>query len=539
MQKMIRMLCLVTGGCLLLFSQLSAQNYLPMVKENAEWTVLKRTINTQNPTPPYPTVISYVTTWIKGDTTIAGTQFKKVFHREFSSGANVPIYQGAIREVNQIVTWIPSYKTLNYYSNLVDTLYNFNLEVGDTVAYYRDMSTYYLYVGKIDSITLNDNIKRKRMSIYVDAVRTPEIEQSFVDAWLEGVGEMQFGLIYPFCFSSNPSCGDELLCYKENKALVYEPFPSACYSFESKPETLLLFPTKNAVWSEVYTRLSDFDPVFTNYHYAPVGDTVIQDKNFTKLYRHIGKAFNSDSARYVGAYLNESNRVFFVDKGDLDPRVLYDFNVPIGWVLTTVFNCRDTSKIGCMYSQLTYIDTVMYDDHIKRKRYIFDWVVKDNEGNIDTSSNSGHYWIEGIGSTFGFFPDQMGTLFYPVTPYIIKDLLCFKQNDTLMYTHPRLYKGECYIDMLVDVKDLEQSPIVNIYPNPTVEKLFIETDLSLSKQATKVALLDIMGRIVLQKPLDAALLELDVSNLAPGIYFVQIRSKEGRVGVSKKIIKSN
>lgn len=306
---------------------------------------------------------------------------------------------------------------------------------------------------------------------------------------------------------------------------------------ELSAQSYLPFPTKNAVWSEVSTVLSDFDPVFINYHYAPVGDTIIQNKNYTKLYGSTGNAFKLDSAQYVGAYLKESNRIFFIDKGDLDPRVLYDFNVPIGWVLTTVFNCGDTSKIGCMYSQLTSIDTVMYDDHIKRRRYVFDWVSKNFDGTIDTLPNSEHYWIEGIGSTFGFFPDRMGTLFYPVTPYIIKDLLCFQQNDTLIYTHSRLYKGECYIDMLVDVKDLDHSPVVNIYPNPAFDQIFIQHDFNLNKNTANILLIDVMGRVVLQKPLDAYLVQLDVSTISPGIYFVQIRSKEGRVSVCKKIIK--
>lgn len=306
---------------------------------------------------------------------------------------------------------------------------------------------------------------------------------------------------------------------------------------ELSAQGYLPFPTKNAVWSEVSTVLSDFDPVFINYHYAPVGDTIIQNKNYTKLYGSTGNAFKLDSAQYVGAYLNESNRVFFIDKGDLDPRVLYDFNVPIGWVLTTVFNCGDTSKVGCRYSQLTSIDTVMYDDHIKRRRYVFDWVSKRFDGTYDTLRIRGHYWIEGIGSTFGFFPDQMGTLFYPVTPYIVKDLLCFQQNDTLMYTHPRLYKGECYVDMLVDVKDTEHPPVLNIYPNPVVDQLFIQHDLNASKSTASILLMDVMGRVVLKRPLDAPLIELDVSTISPGIYFVQILSKEGRVRVCKKIIK--
>lgn len=531
MRKMIQMLCFVVCGCLLLSFALPAQNYLPIVKENAEWTVLKIKGRTQ-PDPNFSISYdsSYIKTWIEGDTLIAGTQFKKVFHREFSPGPNVPVYQGAIREADQMVTWIPA---VGENVGRLDTLYNFNVEVGDTIARYYHMGSFYDYVGKIDSITLQDGIKRKRIDIY----RGPYTQQSPANTWIEGVGEIRFGLIYPFCSAFNPRCSDQFLCYKESENLVYESFPSACNSFESKPQALLPFPTKNAVWSEVSTVLSDFDPVFNNYHYAPVGDTIIQNQNYTKLYGSTGKAFKLDSAQYVGAYLNESNRIFFIDKGDLDPKVLYDFNVPIGWVLSTVFNCGDTSKVGCRYSQLTSIDTVMYDDYIKRRRYVFDWVSKRFDGTFDTLRIRGHYWIEGIGSTFGFFPDRMGTLFYPVTPYIVKDLLCFQQNDNLIYAHPLLYKGECYIDMLVDVKDLDDPHVVNIYPNPVVDQLFIQHDLNQNKSTSSVLLMDVMGRVVLQKPLDASLIQLDVANLSPGVYFIQIRSKEGRVSVLKKIIK--
>lgn len=107
-----------------------------------------------------------------------------------------------------------------------------------------------------------------------------------------------------------------------------------------------------------------------------------------------------------------------------------------------------------------------------------------------------------------------------------------------MYSHPRLYKGECYVDMLVDVKDPEHSPVVNIYPNPVVHQLFIQHDLKVSKNSS-IVLMDVMGRVVLQKPLDPSLVQLDVSAIVPGIYFVQIRSREGRVRAARKIVKSN
>jgi Secretion system C-terminal sorting domain len=87
------------------------------------------------------------------------------------------------------------------------------------------------------------------------------------------------------------------------------------------------------------------------------------------------------------------------------------------------------------------------------------------------------------------------------------------------------------------VKTIDDPITINIYPNPASDQLFIQHDLNLNKSTSSVLLMDVMGRVVLQKPLDASLIQLDVSTISPGIYFVQILSKEGRVSVCKKIIK--
>ena len=305
---------------------------------------------------------------------------------------------------------------------------------------------------------------------------------------------------------------------------------------ELSAQSYLPFPTKNAEWSRVVTVVGDYDPVYITSHYAPRGDTTIQNKVFTKLYINTGKAFRIDSAHYVGAYINESNRVFFIDKGELSPRLLYDFNLPVGWIGESSPNCNPNA-LRCVLFRLASIDTVVYDDQVKRARFNFEIGRKPSNGVF--LGRYAYSWIEGIGSTLGFFPDISNTMFVPVTPQVFLDLLCFKQNDTLVYTHPRLYKGKCFVDIVDDVKTIDDPSAINIYPNPAVEKLFIQHDLNVSKNTSSVLLKDVMGRVVLQKPLDASLVQLDVANLSPGIYFVQILSKEGHLSVCKKIIKSN
>lgn len=218
------MFCLTLLLSLFNLYSVKAQDYLSIVKENAEWTVLKITVDTQNPVPPFPTDTSYVTTWIAGDTSIGGINFKKVFNREFFPGSNIPVYQGAIREENQIVTWIPNERDLEQ----LDTIYNFNLQIGDTVAYYEAMTPFYHYVQNIDSITLEDGFIRKRILIYTKEEGASG-EGELINTWIEGLGELQYGLIYPFCQQSNaPRCLDHLICYKEGEAIFYEAFSMGC-----------------------------------------------------------------------------------------------------------------------------------------------------------------------------------------------------------------------------------------------------------------------------------------------------------------------
>lgn len=305
---------------------------------------------------------------------------------------------------------------------------------------------------------------------------------------------------------------------------------------ELSAQNYLPFPTKNAEWSRVVTVVGDYDPVYITSHYAPRGDTIIQNKIFTKLYANTGKAFRIDSAQYVGAYINESNRVFFIDKGELSPRLLYDFNLPVGWVGESSPNCNPNA-LRCVLFRLASIDTVVYDDHVKRARFNFEIGRKPSNGVF--MGRYAYSWIEGIGSTLGFFPDISNTMFVPVTPQVFLDLLCFKQNDTLLYTHPRLYKGNCFVDIVDDVQTIDDPSAINIYPNPTSDQLFIQHDLNLNKNTLSVLIMDVTGRVVLQKSLDASPVQLDVSTISPGIYFVQILSKEGRMSVFKKIIKSN
>lgn len=224
-----------------------------------------------------------------------------------------------------------------------------------------------------------------------------------------------------------------------------------------------------------------------------------------------------------------------MEKDSTAATILYDFAAPIGWVAATFDHC-DTSNATCMFYQLAFRDTLLLSDGIARLRYRFDWVR--NEGNGTYSRQYGYSWIEGIGSTLGFFPDPDFSQFLPVDPVFFADLLCFQQNGALIYTDPVVYQGNCYRDLLDNTSHLENKPEIKIYPNPTSASIFIEVGTVGPQEIQHVVILDVTGRVLLRQTLRAHRTALDVSTIPPGAYYLRFSDGGGHFFYTKKLIKT-
>jgi hypothetical protein len=80
---------------------------------------------------------------------------------------------------------------------------------------------------------------------------------------------------------------------------------------------------------------------------------------------------------------------------------------------------------------------------------------------------------------------------------------------------------------LVGLQNVENEETLNVYPNPTSSKLYIQGRLNAKKQ-----ILDISGRVLLCTDEN----EIDISNLNQGIYILQIENKKGNIE-TRKIVK--
>ena len=68
------------------------------------------------------------------------------------------------------------------------------------------------------------------------------------------------------------------------------------------------------------------------------------------------------------------------------------------------------------------------------------------------------------------------------------------------------------------------SPLIRLYPNPADESVRIESD----KWLRSVEVLDMLGRRVFHRAgLNATSTEVDVSEMADGLYFVRVRTEQG------------
>ncbi|MGB0888088.1 MAG: T9SS type A sorting domain-containing protein [Vicingaceae bacterium] len=83
--------------------------------------------------------------------------------------------------------------------------------------------------------------------------------------------------------------------------------------------------------------------------------------------------------------------------------------------------------------------------------------------------------------------------------------------------------SSCETILTVGINDLEQNKVVNIYPNPVQNQLFIELN---NEAITKLDIIDFSGKLILSKT-DYTKKSVDVSNLPQGIYVLRISTQNG------------
>lgn len=94
-----------------------------------------------------------------------------------------------------------------------------------------------------------------------------------------------------------------------------------------------------------------------------------------------------------------------------------------------------------------------------------------------------------------------------------------------------------YFSSTVSVPDVfDKSIQLRIYPNPVRSNLYLSIDVSAVNQ-TQYSLFTITGIKLNSKILDKTLNQIDVSNIQPGIFYIQIINDQIKLNKTYKLIK--
>jgi hypothetical protein len=269
-------------------------------------------------------------------------------------------------------------------------------------------------------------------------------------------------------------------------------------------------PDSNATWCAqrgfLVTGNPDAFHTYNSIQYIS-GDTLINGLVYHKIYESgilevmtippTSWTFTYYNDEYVGCIRENSNRQAFQIPNYLNFEfLLYDFNLQIGDTVPTnsliILSGIDSIFDGTNYRQrfkLSSADSSFWPDP-----FYYEHVS----------------WIEGIGSTGGNF--------FSLGPYFEHGgrLYEFTQNGIAYYqdsiTPCNLSLGQ---------SDIGQQKLINVYPNPIVDKLNIVYDAQTTEDII-VLIFDLSGKKLFHKTLQAGHNEIDLKYLDSGIYIYRM-----------------
>jgi PKD repeat protein len=163
-------------------------------------------------------------------------------------------------------------------------------------------------------------------------------------------------------------------------------------------------------------------------------------------------------------------------------------------------------------------DTILFTNYITVNPAPNTPVISDNAGTLESSQlGSGNQWyLNGVaigGATNDTYSPTQGGSY------------------TVVYTDANGCTATS--SAIISTVGIEDETIsFSIYPNPVIEKLII--DAGTSVKAT-IKIVDLSGRMVITTKMNQALQQIDLSNLASGVYMIKI--EYGDKSITRKIVK--
>ncbi len=141
------------------------------------------------------------------------------------------------------------------------------------------------------------------------------------------------------------------------------------------------------------------------------------------------------------------------------------------------------------------------------------------DGAIDIDANGGAppYAYQWRTEDEDFSNDEDLTLLFPGTYYLIvtDSRGCMMTSDSIT------------LDALTFIADIELSEDIDVYPNPTDQRLYV--DIGIGIDISSINIIDITGRVVQSTEVIESF--LDVSRLTSGVFMVAVQTNQGKIGI--------
>ena len=255
--------------------------------------------------------------------------------------------------------------------------------------------------------------------------------------------------------------------------------------------------------SEWYYELKWDDGSITYQHLECTGDTVLQGKR-PKVIVRSNTHYDRDTINEVThEYILEENGIVYWWNNTLQEfTTLYDYNAETGdeWEIKV--------GTGSIIVHVDHVDVFEYQGGTFKMLQISD---ANDIFNGDI--------VVGFGHMTSFFPEK---LMNQGKGFRVDGLRCYWVEGALLY-----HNGEEDCDAIhSELQDIEEHPSKTafvVYPNPTNNILFVETqNLASQPTATEYHITNLIGQTLLQGPINAENQQIDIANLPAGMYFISV-----------------
>jgi hypothetical protein len=269
----------------------------------------------------------------------------------------------------------------------------------------------------------------------------------------------------------------------------------------------MLLIQEDAIWSVSHQK------------FTFLGDTMINDLNYKKLYYHDSiPDFTPEKLKYVAAIreANEDSKVWMIFRNTDTEKLLYDFSLLPGdkSLITTLYLFFDYEWSDSFVEQeieILSVDEVLIDGELRKKLVLkskfTEW---ENE-----------YWIEGIGSSSGVvYPGNSFSIF-GIADFGYPNLLCFAINDILIFQN-EFYESCFQGPTNVNIREERTNPHYILAKRINYNTLQITGN----HYFKTLEVFDISGRKIFQEKLTDLSVEhyLDIGYLKNGVYMIRAYS---------------